>query len=152
MTNILFLGLVGLILPILFCFLPSSLDPVIWANPFPLPSLDGTLTPNNILKAAVRHGYNEVTAPESMAIDPSTGHVFLSLNDGRVVVLDKSGSYLSDIYFNGMLADDVSNNASMAKLLDWCKSRTRAGELAWHVEEEKMCGRPLGLRWRQVRS
>ena len=37
-----------------FKYVPSVLDPVLWASPNRLPKLEGVLSPNNLLSAGLR--------------------------------------------------------------------------------------------------
>lgn len=136
---------------------PSVLQPTLWTDPFELPSLTGTLSPNSDLKSFVKHGENDITAPESMAMDSENGNVYCSLNDGRVVVLSSKGDYVQDIYFSGAyfingdykLGDSTRLDNSSHKLV-YCKGEARSHRLAWNVDGEKYCGRPLGLRLKKV--
>lgn len=131
-----------------------NLDPIIWYRPFELPSLSGVLEPNSILAPSQKAEQGECTAPESIAFDSRehSGYAYASLNDGRVVVLDKLGTYHSTLYFNGSLIRDLDDGMQNEGLL-WCQRESRAGRLAWAQpteSNEMKCGRPLGLRIRSV--
>jgi hypothetical protein len=55
---------------------PSVLEPVLWSNPFPLPYLNGSYAVNQKLTHAEHLCESECTAPESIAIEESTGTVY----------------------------------------------------------------------------
>lgn len=140
-----------LLLGIGIYYLPSSLNPVIWTDPFPLPTLTGTLKSNEILMLSKKRGHNQITAPESMAIDSDTGYVFASLNDGRVVCLNEKGTWEADIFMLGAINEQLKSNTSLVDHMKWCQSKAQDGSLPWNVNWEKSCGRPLGLRLIKVR-
>jgi hypothetical protein len=152
-----FFSISVVLLAILYNILPSALDePTLWKNIPPLQTLDGLLSPNTILQNIQRLNENEVTAPESMAIDEKTGNVFTGLNDGRVVMLNQNGKFLKNIFFVGgyitaaSKSEQISPNfngiANMEEKLSYCMTEARAKRLHHNVEEEKSCGRPLGMR------
>ena len=139
------LSMFGVFAAFIYYMLPSPLEPTLWQNPFPLPKLIGPLTPNNLLQHAEKAMCNQhgnCIAPESMAI--------ASLADGRIVKLDKTGSFLANVFFSGgFVANNKSKNgltAGTAKLMEWCKNEVLAHRLAWNTLGEKKCGRPLGIR------
>jgi hypothetical protein len=80
---------------------PSEIQPVIWDQPDPLPSLNGSWSRNEALLDAVHLNEGLLTAPESIAINPISGIGYVSLSDGRVVSIDQNGLYLDDLFFVG---------------------------------------------------
>lgn len=70
-----FLPLVVLV-AIMYQHQPSVLEPVLWANPFPLPYLNGSYAANEKLTEVKALCKGECTAPESIAIEKSTGTVY----------------------------------------------------------------------------
>ena len=114
---------------------PNVLDPVLWTEPFPLPSLGER---NDFLSGSTYVKDSRVLAPESFAMSES-GEVFASTSYGVVVVMDENGHWKSDLFFvGGFIYPDVK--------IEDCRTLALAGELAWSKETEKRCGRPLGLR------
>ena len=147
------LALMGVFCSWLYYKTPSALEPTLWKNPFPLPKLTGPLTPNTYLQhveKATCSKEGNCISPESLAIDQSTGDMYASLADGRIVKLDKTGSFLANVFFSGgYVADHTTNNGlstGTAKLMTWCKNEALAHRLAWNTKGEKTCGRPLGIR------
>ena len=140
-------AVVVLLLAVYLAMSKNPLDPVLWTTPFPLPPLQR----NSLLATAARFGRKVAMAPESFAMDPVTGLVYSSLGDGRVVALTEKGQYASLVFFTG---DHAPSDAAKDRdeVLAWCMREGRAGRLAWHPERERACGRPLGLRLRQVRG
>lgn len=143
-------AVLGAVLAYLFFRLPSPLEPQLWADPFPL----GTLpTVNRMLTGASKSSLDLLQGPESLASSHS-GAVFASIADGRVVLLDQKGVLVRVVYFNGAISTpggflypDKSVYEGARVKLQWCIDKSRAGELAFNVENEKSCGRPLGLRY-----
>jgi hypothetical protein len=136
------------IVAVVYYFQPSVLDPVLWKNPFKLPSLSGPYLPNDKLIHVDKFCYGKCTAPESMAIDTVTGNIYASLSDGTVVLISQEGEIISTVFFSGGYISspiDTRTNglADTQETLTWCKRESTAHRLP---ADEKKCGRPLGLR------
>ena len=147
------LAMMGVFVAFVYYKTPSALEPTLWQNPFPLPKLTGPLTPNTFLQQvekATCSKHDNCISPESLVIEKSTGDIYASLADGRIVKLDKTGSFLANVFFSGgFFADNNSKNglnAGNAKLMEWCTQEALAHRLAWNTKGEKTCGRPLGIR------
>ena len=152
-----------------FKYVPSVLEPVLWVSPNPLPKLEGVLASNNLLTVGLRKlthisankneeknrvQYNHpFSGPESIVFDSMNGDAFVSLNDGTVAVFEASGRYTDRIFFTGRYIEKPSSLNGLQKsgntlLLNWCNKEAIAGYLAWNALAGKICGRPLGLRFR----
>jgi len=139
----------GSLMGMLILFLLNNpLEPTLWETPFVLPKLEGVLAVNTDLQNAVRLGENIVLAPESFAMDSVSGTVFTSLATGSVVALNSKGEFLHEVFHIGswLNNNNNNNNGSTTDLSVWCAKEAMAKRLAWNVEGEKMCGRPLGMR------
>ena len=143
-------ALLGAVLAILFLHLYSPLEPQLWTDPFPLGNLPVV---NRRLTNATKASLGILQGPESLAAS-SSGAVFASLADGRIVLLDQKGMLRHVIYFNGsihtpsgFIYEDKSVYEGAKLNLQWCIDRSRANELAYDVANERACGRPLGLRY-----
>ena len=135
----------------LFLMIPTPLDPVAWRDPAPLGALDGSWSANNLLNGTAKYFVGSVTAPESMAIDSISGKVYLSLNDGRVVAVTAELSAIEEVvFFGGFIRSGQSCGLEERELLSWCQTEARARRLAWNETGEIACGRPLGLRLKEV--
>jgi len=135
-----------------FYMLPSPLEPVVWMKQPPLPYLNGSWTPNTLLNETIKYYEREITAPESMAIDPANGNVYASLNDGTVVSItaDRKVVY-SVLSIGGFLRAPYSRNGlSETELIDWCRQQARDNRLYYNQSGETYCGRPLGIRFKIV--
>lgn len=135
---------------IIYNMLPNVLEPVLWTEPSLLPSLEGNLKPNTVLDATTFKYLNVFSAPESIAFDDKLGFVYASLNDGRVISLTKDGEYIRTIFFTGSYISDADTNSS-GQLMDFCIREAAEKRLAWDPENERKCGRPLGLRFKRVK-
>lgn len=78
---------------ILYGFQQSVLDLTVWIDPFPLPSLVGPYLPNDLLAKANIFCGGECVAPESMAIDPTSGNVYARCLEKQLfhIPLEKGG-------------------------------------------------------------
>lgn len=133
------LVLVAVFVSLICRLFPSVLDPVVWRSPNPLPVLEES---NDLLASSLRiHG--DFAGPESLAVDPRTGIVYTGFNDGSVGSFSSDGKFLERVLF---LANHTSTAEDASGLLQWCKEEALAKRLAWDVEGERKCGRPLGLR------
>jgi hypothetical protein len=134
-------------LAVIYKLKPSVLQPVLWKTPNPLPTLTGALAPNSVLLHA-RFLPGDFSGPESLAFDLENGDVFAGVSDGSVLRFSATGEEQERIFFvGGHLAKD---SKSAAQLFDHCHTEAVAHRLAWNSTGEQQCGRPLGLRWRQV--
>ena len=130
----------------------SVLEPTLWTEPFALPKLVGPLTPNTILNATEKLYKGICLAPESIAIDIQTGDMYGGLSDGRVVMMSPNGDLVKTVFFTGgyvLREQDLKGNgigSDTSRLMNWCLSEALNHELAWNIEGERSCGRPLGLR------
>ena len=133
--------------------MPSPLDPVVWMRQPPLPYLNGTWTRNTLLNGTIKYYEGEVTAPESMAIDPKNGNVYASLNDGTVVSITADRKIVYRVLsIGGFLRDPTSRNGlSEIELINWCRNEARNFKLSSNQSGESYCGRPLGIRFKIVR-
>lgn len=137
--------------------IPSQLEPVLWTNPSPLLSFNETTRENNILSYAYKIT-GDFTGPESIAFH-SNGLAYVSLSDGTIGLFSSNGSFIERFFFVGGFiqqsassSDYNSNGISpiTINLQEWCKEEALAKRLAWNVSGEALCGRPLGLRFREV--
>jgi sugar lactone lactonase YvrE len=94
-----------------------------------------------------------IVGPESIAIAGS-GEIYTTLSDGRIVELDISGSIIRTVYFNGainvsgaFLFENKSVYNDAITKMNWCTDQSLSHQLAYDVEGEKSCGRPLGIRY-----
>jgi hypothetical protein len=138
----------------------QPLHPQLWHHPSPLPRLEGPLAVNDILTHAT-HFTEDYYGAESFAFDPATGHVYSSFSDGTVGEFDKSGKLLARVFFSGgffatltppspgeWMGNGIS--AETEELYDFCRREAAADRLPWNATAEEMCGRPLGLRFREA--
>lgn len=140
---------------IVFRVKKSSLKPVRWEEPNPLPSLEGPLLPNKIL--AIENTYQitkkHFLAPESTAFDPETNITYASFNDGTIRSFqgdDKEFRSLNPrLSFTGGVVLGLDENQAK-KLYEWCLEEIRLGKIPWRASSERKCGRPQGLRLRKV--
>lgn len=141
-------GLVVLVaLSATFRLWPSVLNPVLWKTPNVLPTLEGPSASNNLLQKVSKIEGN-FAGPESLAIDPDSGLVYASFNDGTVGSFSPTGEYLERVAFIGKEVANLDPSAA-AGLFEWCNTEALSKRLAWNVEGERKCGRPLGLRIRK---
>ncbi len=139
---------VVLLLLIVFWLVPNILEPVIWEDPFVLPKL---VVNNDLI--AIRHIQEGViTSPESMAMDKTTGLVYTSLADGTVVALDANGQMMKQVFFTFAAVNTDLTEKEISNKLNYCKTQAAAGNIQWHVQRERSCGRPLGLRIKSIRN
>lgn len=151
-----FLTLLIAIIAIAYHFTPSVLDPVLWTNPNTLRVIQKPL--ENIL-AHTQKVSGSFAGPESMAMDSVTGLVYVSMGDGTVRSFKASGEPHGIVFFTGgyLKANkdtSIAGNGvidSTEDLLNWCNKNSVDGRLAWDVNGETECGRPLGLRLRKVK-
>jgi hypothetical protein len=154
-STFIFSLLVAVLSALLVYFIPSELNPVVWDDPSPLLELKDSLSPNNLLTNSEKLGLNEFSGPESIAFDASTGEGFSGLGDGTVVQFSESGRLIKSIFFSGGFLQTKSENGiseETFKLQTWCKTESLEKRLSWDVEGEAKCGRPLGLRFKNVFS
>lgn len=139
------------VLAVFYTTKQSVLDPTVWEDANPLPDLSGALSPNNLLsKDSVIHVGGGITGPESTAIDPLTGTVYASLNDGTVVSISYEGEKAATFFSPAKYVRGHNEEQSQSHTT-WCREQRKTGKIPWHPPTEKKCGRPLGLRFRQVR-
>lgn len=145
------------VLVAVYRMLPSVLEPVIWADPNPLPTFQDSTEVNNILTSAklVSEGFS---GAECFAIDTRNGNVYAGVSDGTVVSFSQSGQYLGRIFFTGGFrvharSGDMNGLGEAARVhRNYCTEEALAHRLAWNTFAERSCGRPLGLRFIEVRK
>lgn len=149
-------GVVAIMLPIFMIhFLPTVLDPVLWTNPNPLPRLLGKLSPNSLLQNPLKIVANFAGA-EAFAVDSSTGNVYAGMNDGTIAVFSQDHKYIQRVFFTGGFVSQSSatrkNGIDPATdiLRRFCNTEALAHRLAWNKDQERTCGRPLGIRFVKV--
>lgn len=135
---------------------PSVLEPTLWNNPPPLLKFEGSTATNSVL-ANARKVEGNPHGPESTAFDPEDGTAYVSFSDGTVGSFSMHGQRIATVFFSGgYIANKGKQSTSNGlhegskELQSWCSTESNEGRLAWDVEGEKRCGRPLGLRFRQV--
>jgi len=130
----------------------NILEPTLWSNPPPLLKFEGAIAANNLLTNAVRtegsyHG------PESIAFDPELGTGYVSFGDGVVRSFSADGKELGPVFFTGGFQIDRKGNgltSENAEFRSWCLTESNENRLAWNTVGEYKCGRPLGIRFREV--
>lgn len=147
---------VGLGAFVFYRAVPSALEPTLWNSPPPLLKFEGATSTNTILANAIKLESNP-HGPESTAFDTEDGTAYVSFSDGTVGSFDMHGNRIATVFFSGGYIAMKNNqprsnglNEHSVELQHWCGMESREGRLAWDVEGEKRCGRPLGLRFRQV--
>lgn len=137
------------VLAVLFQLKPSVLNPVLWTEPNPLPTLTGPLTPNTLLTHVRKVGH-DFSGPESIVFDPVTGHGYASVSDGSVIRLSQDGVFEERVFFTGgyLASGKQGNGVSDATLAFFkhCNTEALTHRLAWNTTAERQCGRPLGMR------
>eukprot|EP01041_Mallomonas_annulata_P006986 gene6986-14200_t len=135
-----------------FVMMPSPLDPVTWKTVRPLPVLQGGWAPNHVLNNTKRIGDGKFRGPESMVFDDKGGYVYSGVGDGRVIRVSTTGNQVEDFFFVGGFLKSMgsADGLSDTELLDWCRNESLAYRLPWNEMGEQKCGRPLGLRLKQV--
>jgi hypothetical protein len=103
-----FLFLVA-ILAVAYQLTPSILQPVLWKDPNPLPSLTGSLAPNTLL-THIRKVSHDFSGPESIVFDPVTGQAYASVSDGSVIRLSAQGEYEARCSLLEGICRDRDNN------------------------------------------
>lgn len=142
MVRTLLLSILIAVLGILYNITPSVLSPCLWENPNPLRSLDGVLKPNTILQSTTELHSGIYRAAESIAFNKK-GEVFGGLADGRVVTFGPGGEFLREVLFVGAF---INTSVPAETLRTFCKTELEAKRLYWNPGNERLCGRPLGLR------
>jgi hypothetical protein len=135
----------------------SVLEPTLWTDPNPLPSFDGPLTANDLLSDVNTIDIKgDFAGPESIAFHTNDGIAYASFNDGTV------GSFSSGrlpfpvkdrvLFFSGAFVAGINDSSSKEhqELVQWCQNEVKEERIPWVVTSEKKCGRPLGLRVRDV--
>lgn len=144
--------LVGIAAFIYYQITPSILEPTLWNDPLPLLKFEGPTAVNTILSNAKKIGEG-LHGPESMDFDFEDGTAYVSFGDGCVRSFTKDGELVEVVFFSGGYMSGYFPNGvgiDSEKLQSWCSMESSTGKLAWNTEGERLCGRPLGLRFRQV--
>jgi len=156
MMSAIFVGIVAIVLPVIMIhFLPTILHPVLWTNPNPLPQLVGKLSPNSLLQNPVKV-VADFAGAEAFAVDTVTGNVYAGMNDGTVAMFSKDYRYLQRIFFTGgFISQSLSSqkngiDSTTDILRGLCNTEALAHRLAWNKEQERTCGRPLGIRFVKI--
>lgn len=162
--NLVFSFLVALFVYLVIWFVnkrTKDYDITLWEYPNPLLELEGKYKPNKILSQGF-HVEGDYYGPESMDFDPDNGDAYLGLSDGSIGLFDKNGNFIKTILFVGGYIKDSQNNSEVLNskikaqtqfdLFQWCKQEALSRRLAWNPEGDKLCGRPLGIRFRKVPS
>jgi hypothetical protein len=143
-----------------YLLIRQPLLPQVWHHPSPLPRLEGPLAVNDILTHAT-HFTDDYIGAESFAFDRATGHVYSGFSDGTVGEFDRTGKLISRVFFSGGFVASLATqapgewvgnglNPDTDALYAFCRQEAAADRLPWNATAEKMCGRPLGLRFREV--
>ena len=156
--NILLSATVAALLSFIYYMIPSPLEPVLWTDPSPLLVFENKTNVNNVLSFA-RQIKGNFTGPESIAFS-SNGLAYISFSDGTIGSFTADGSFIEVVFFVGGYILSSSNSgdgkynsngisSTTIPLYEWCKKEAATKKLAWNVSGETLCGRPLGLRYKE---
>jgi hypothetical protein len=138
----------------------QPLRPQIWFDPSPLPTLEGALAVNDALTQSI-HFSKDYFGAESFAFDIETGDAYSGFSDGTVGRFDQDGNIISRVFFTGGFISLTSKSARVGgngitsqtnDLYSFCLKEVLAERLPWNATAEKICGRPLGLRFHMVKD
>ncbi|CAM9657407.1 unnamed protein product, partial [Ectocarpus sp. 6 AP-2014] len=132
--------------------LESPFDPVVWEHPTDLPVLEGALSPNERLLETEHLHEGQVIAPEAFA-EGDDGSLYTGTWDGRVYRMDPDGTNPTVVFFTGGVVSAAGRAVGSTtgveygtSLMHECHEKAKARSLT--AEDEKRCGRPLGVKWR----
>ena len=154
---LIFSALTAICIAVLLSVIPSSIDPTLWIDPTTLRSLSGSLSINNYLDETIKYHDGIYIAPESFAFDDTSGNVFGSFGDGRIIEFSKHCEFIQVVLFTGGYI--VSNRINESNfngvqgnegLLQFCINELKLKKLSYNVENELKCGRPLGTRIKTI--
>jgi hypothetical protein len=135
----------------LWLLVPSCLEPVVWTSPNLLPQFQEASAVNNLLQRSQK--LQGVIGPECIAFDLTGVTAYISNGDGTVSAFNASTLlFVKTVFFTGKHILRASshrtvNGMNHEDFQKWCEEEAFAERLQWNTANERLCGRPLGLRY-----